>query len=285
MAARARRVGRLLTLTAGGGVLLADGSIGSMLLGGAFDYVVSAVVALGALIFIHELGHFLVAKAMGVGVERFSLGFGPRIFSFRRGETEYCVSIVPLGGYVKMTGEEAHRGGRDPSCDRRAAHGPGQVVLDEAALGPGADRLRRSRHELRPGGGDLLRRVRDRRCAGPRADHRPGDAGLPGGAGRAPAPRSGRGARREARRALGRDRGRGDRANGRPLSLTIVRDGARQEVSRHPAQGTGEDAVQRAGGGLEHRRAPLPPAGGGRGAARACRPRTRASSLATASSR
>jgi regulator of sigma E protease len=99
--------GRVLTL-ATGGVLLADGSLGSVLLGGAFDYVVSAVVALGALIFIHELGHFLVAKAMGVGVERFSLGFGPRIFSFRRGETEYCISIVPLGGYVKMTGEEAH---------------------------------------------------------------------------------------------------------------------------------------------------------------------------------
>src|SRR4029450_4085789 len=108
MGNRVRRASRILTLAAGGGVLLADGSIGSLLLGGAFDYVVSAVVALGALIFIHELGHFLVAKGMGVGVERFSLGFGPRIFSFRRGETEYCVSIVPLGGYVKMTGEEAH---------------------------------------------------------------------------------------------------------------------------------------------------------------------------------
>jgi regulator of sigma E protease len=104
---RLRRSGRLWTLAAGG-ALLADGSVSAALLGGAFDYVVSAVVALGALIFIHELGHFLVAKAMGVGVERFSLGFGPRIFAFRRGETEYCISIVPLGGYVKMTGEEAH---------------------------------------------------------------------------------------------------------------------------------------------------------------------------------
>ncbi|HSE95566.1 MAG TPA: RIP metalloprotease RseP [Methylomirabilota bacterium] len=71
-------------------------------------YVLSALVALGALIFIHELGHFLVAKGVGVGVERFSLGFGPRLWSLKRGETEYCVSIVPLGGYVKMTGEEAH---------------------------------------------------------------------------------------------------------------------------------------------------------------------------------
>ena len=104
---RVRRLWPVLTL-ATGGVLLADGSLSAALLGGALDYVVSAVVALGALIFIHELGHFLVAKATGVGVERFSLGFGPRIFSFRRGETEYCISIVPLGGYVKMTGEEAH---------------------------------------------------------------------------------------------------------------------------------------------------------------------------------
>ena len=104
---RLRRSGQAVTL-AMGGVLLADGTLSAALLGGALDYVVSALVALGALIFIHELGHFLVAKAMGVGVERFSLGFGPRIFSFRRGETEYCISIVPLGGYVKMTGEEAH---------------------------------------------------------------------------------------------------------------------------------------------------------------------------------
>jgi len=104
---RMKLFSRTLTL-ATGGVLLADGSLGGAILGGAFDYVVSAVVALGALIFIHELGHFLVAKAMGVGVERFSLGFGPRIVSFRGGETEYCVSVVPLGGYVKMMGEEAH---------------------------------------------------------------------------------------------------------------------------------------------------------------------------------
>jgi len=104
---RVKLLGRTLTL-ATGGALLADGSLAGSLLGGTLDYVVYSVVALGVLIFIHELGHFLVAKAMGVGVERFSLGFGPRIVSFRGGETEYCISIVPLGGYVKMTGEEAH---------------------------------------------------------------------------------------------------------------------------------------------------------------------------------
>jgi regulator of sigma E protease len=92
------------------GLVLGVGGVATAALlgGGPLEYVLSAVVALGLLIFIHELGHFLVAKAAGVGVERFSLGFGPRIWSMRRGETEYCVSVVPLGGYVKMTGEEAH---------------------------------------------------------------------------------------------------------------------------------------------------------------------------------
>jgi regulator of sigma E protease len=101
-----------LVLASIGGMVTADGALARVFAAGgaetALGYVGSAVVALGVLIFIHELGHFLVAKAVGVGVERFSLGFGPRLWSVRRGETEYCVSIVPLGGYVKMVGEEAH---------------------------------------------------------------------------------------------------------------------------------------------------------------------------------
>jgi regulator of sigma E protease len=60
---------------------------------------------LGVLVFVHELGHFLVARWHGVRVLTFSLGFGPKLFSFKRGDTEYCVSIIPLGGYVKMAGE------------------------------------------------------------------------------------------------------------------------------------------------------------------------------------
>ena len=63
------------------------------------------LVVLGALVFIHELGHFLVAKAFGVRVEVFSLGFGKRLFGFRRGATDYRVALIPLGGYVKMAGE------------------------------------------------------------------------------------------------------------------------------------------------------------------------------------
>ncbi|MDP2054486.1 MAG: RIP metalloprotease RseP, partial [Acidobacteriota bacterium] len=60
---------------------------------------------LGVLVFIHELGHFLLARYNGVKVLTFSLGFGPKILKFQRGDTEYCISIIPLGGYVKMAGE------------------------------------------------------------------------------------------------------------------------------------------------------------------------------------
>ena len=68
--------------------------------------IVIAIIILGLLIFVHELGHFMVAKWSGVMVQRFSLGFGPRVLAFRRGETEYAISAVPLGGYVKMLGED-----------------------------------------------------------------------------------------------------------------------------------------------------------------------------------
>lgn len=68
--------------------------------------IVSAVVGLGILIVIHELGHFLVAKLSGVSVLAFSVGFGPKIWSRKIGETEYALSAFPLGGYVKMLGED-----------------------------------------------------------------------------------------------------------------------------------------------------------------------------------
>jgi len=67
---------------------------------------ISAIVLLGILIFVHELGHFVVAKISGVGVLKFSLGFGPKILSKKIGETDYLLSAIPLGGYVKMIGEE-----------------------------------------------------------------------------------------------------------------------------------------------------------------------------------
>jgi regulator of sigma E protease len=67
--------------------------------------VVYAIIVLGILIFVHELGHFLLAKMLGVSVEKFSLGFGPKLIGKKIGETEYLLSAFPLGGYVKMFGE------------------------------------------------------------------------------------------------------------------------------------------------------------------------------------
>lgn len=70
------------------------------------SYVFSALVVLGVLIIVHELGHFLAARWMGVGVEKFSIGFGPEIWSKKSGETLYRLAAAPFGGYVKMVGDE-----------------------------------------------------------------------------------------------------------------------------------------------------------------------------------
>lgn len=68
--------------------------------------ILATIVVLGVLIFIHELGHFMTAKWVDIEVPRFSIGFGPKVIGFRRGETEYVISLLPLGGYVKMAGME-----------------------------------------------------------------------------------------------------------------------------------------------------------------------------------
>jgi regulator of sigma E protease len=68
----------------------------------AYLYVIPV---LGFMILIHEFGHFAVAKLLGVRVEQFAIGFGKRLFGFRRGETDYRINLLPLGGYVKMSGE------------------------------------------------------------------------------------------------------------------------------------------------------------------------------------
>ncbi|MBT3200196.1 MAG: PDZ domain-containing protein [Phycisphaerales bacterium] len=64
------------------------------------------IFGLGAVVFVHELGHFLVAKAVGIKVERFAIGFGPRVCGYRGKETDYSIMLLPLGGYVKMLGQE-----------------------------------------------------------------------------------------------------------------------------------------------------------------------------------
>lgn len=91
------------------------------------------VAFIGALVFFHELGHFLLAKLCNIKVLKFSLGFGPRLFGFTRGETEYVVSALPFGGYVKMLGE-FQAGDLDPteeprSFNRRPLYQRAAVVL------------------------------------------------------------------------------------------------------------------------------------------------------------
>lgn len=70
-----------------------------------FLTIISVIIVLGGLIFFHELGHFIVARLFGMGVSTFSLGFGPKILKHKWGQTEYALSLVPLGGYVALVGE------------------------------------------------------------------------------------------------------------------------------------------------------------------------------------
>jgi len=83
--------------------------------------IAAFVFVLGVLVFVHEFGHFLVARWLGVRVITFSVGFGPKLVSFRRGDTEYAISVLPLGGYVKMAGEnpdDPQTGARDEFMSR-----------------------------------------------------------------------------------------------------------------------------------------------------------------------
>ena len=97
--------------------------------------VVYAIIVLGILIFVHELGHFLLAKLMGVSVEKFSLGFGPKLIGKKIGETEYLLSAFPLGGYVKMFGEGGFiEGGEQdprPVDENVAANDTSEPILRE----------------------------------------------------------------------------------------------------------------------------------------------------------
>jgi regulator of sigma E protease len=77
-------------------------------------YIVIAILVFGVLIFVHELGHFLAAKACGIKVNEFAIGMGPKFFGFQRGETLFSLRILPIGGYCAMEGEE------DESHDSRA---------------------------------------------------------------------------------------------------------------------------------------------------------------------
>src|SRR5512140_3166737 len=98
--------------------------------------ILFAIIALGALIFIHELGHFIFAKAFGVGVEKFSLGFGPKIYGKKVGETEYLLSALPLGGYVKMVGESDEAELTEEEKQHSFSHKPALKRIIIVAAGP-----------------------------------------------------------------------------------------------------------------------------------------------------
>ncbi len=91
--------------------------------------VVAFVVLISIMVIVHELGHFIAAKLCGVRVERFSLGFPPRLFGIKIGETDYCVSATLAGGYVKMTGENPAESGDEEDPGSFAAHPRWQRIL------------------------------------------------------------------------------------------------------------------------------------------------------------
>ncbi len=84
--------------------------------------IAAGIVMLGILVFVHELGHFCIAKLCGVKVLKFSLGFGPRLVSRQWGETEYMICAIPLGGYVQMLGEGGGDQGEDAEVDPAEEH-------------------------------------------------------------------------------------------------------------------------------------------------------------------
>ena len=79
--------------------------------------IVAFIILIGLMVVVHEFGHFAVAKFCGVRVEAFSVGFGPRLFGIKYGETDYKVCLLPLGGYVKMTGESPEQNLEAPGTE------------------------------------------------------------------------------------------------------------------------------------------------------------------------
>ena len=100
--------------------------------------ILAPIIVFGLVIFVHELGHFIAAKLTGVYAPRFSIGFGPALFRYRRGETEYVLAALPLGGYVRMASRHDAEtsfieGGGEGEND---ALKPGQPGYDPEAMLP-----------------------------------------------------------------------------------------------------------------------------------------------------
>jgi len=108
----------------------------------SFAYsVVAAIIGLGVLIVFHEFGHFLLAKLSGVGVITFSVGFGPKLWVKKKGETEYALSAFPLGGYVKMVGEDPDQEVQPGDLEKSFAHKSLIKRIAIVVAGPGFNLL------------------------------------------------------------------------------------------------------------------------------------------------
>jgi len=101
----------------------------------------AALIGLGVLIVFHEFGHFLFAKMSGVGVLTFSVGFGPKLWKKKVGDTEYALSAFPLGGYVKMVGEDPSEEVSPVDVERSFAHKSILKRMAIVAAGPGFNLL------------------------------------------------------------------------------------------------------------------------------------------------
>jgi len=101
----------------------------------------AALIGLGVLIVFHEFGHFLLAKLSGVGVLTFSVGFGPKLWVKKKGDTEYALSAFPLGGYVKMVGEDPDEEVQQSDIERSFAHKGLLTRIAIVAAGPGFNLL------------------------------------------------------------------------------------------------------------------------------------------------
>src|ERR671919_2440716 len=101
----------------------------------------AALLGLGVLIVFHEFGHFLIAKLSGVGVLTFSVGFGPKLWKKKVGETEYALSAFPLGGYVKMVGEDPDEEVRQEDLERSFANKSLFKRIAIVVAGPGFNLL------------------------------------------------------------------------------------------------------------------------------------------------
>ena len=191
--------------------------------------LLSFLFVLGVLVFIHELGHFLLARWNGVRVITFSLGFGPKLLKVQRGDTEYCISAIPLGGYVKMAGEnpdDPQTGADDEFLAKSKWQrfqiliaGPAMnILLAVVLLAVDADARRRGARVSRSAG-------RGRR----------GAARIAGGEGRHPAGRSDHEVRHAPTCARGNtSRWRWRRGPEREVDVTIMRNGREEHLKVRP---------------------------------------------------